>query len=45
MFSLVYQLHMPLTKLKFEELGINLGLGPLKNGGIIASAELNIVFN
>lgn len=47
MFSLVYQLHMPLTKLKFEELGTNLGLGPFKNRGIydIASAELNIVFN
>lgn len=34
MFSLVYQLHMSLTKLKFEELGINLGWVHLKTGAL-----------
>lgn len=41
MFSLVYQLHMPLTKLKFEEMGTNLGLGPFKNRGIYNKHQLN----
>lgn len=45
MFLFVYQLYMFLIKLKFEELGINLGLGLFKNWGIIVLVELNIVFN